>query len=89
MVRYPPPKRKMTQAEVDVWEERIYADAREDFLSFRQLVHPGLIDTWWQRDVAKHLMIFWRDLKAGRRPALILQAPPQHGKTEQVTDFIA
>ena len=89
MVRYPPPKTTYSLTDVDLWEERALAWAREDFLSFRNLVHPNLIDTWWQRDVAKHLMIFWRDLKAGRRPALILQAPPQHGKTEQVTDFVA
>ena len=28
-------------------------------------------------------------LEKGERPKLALMAPPQHGKTEQVTDFIA
>jgi predicted phage terminase large subunit-like protein len=89
MVRFPPIKRVWTQADVDLKAEEMIAMAREDFLAFRHQVHQNMIDTWWQRDVAKHLMIFWRDLQAGRRPALILQAPPQHGKTEQVTDFVA
>jgi len=63
--------------------------ARNDFLVFRKLMHPRLLDAWWQADVAKHLMKFWQDLIYNRKPALILQAPPQHGKTDQVTDFIA
>jgi hypothetical protein len=36
--------------------------------------------------VAHHIQIFYRDLKAGMRPKLILQAPPQHGKSEQIRD---
>ena len=72
----------------------IYADlrgayARENFFEFRKQIHPNLIEAWWQADVARHLMQFWDDLNNGRRPALVLQAPPQHGKTQQITDFIA
>ena len=58
-------------------------------MAFRHMVRPGLLPAWWQQDVANHLMQFYRDMKAGRRPALVLQAPPQHGKTEQVHDFVA
>jgi hypothetical protein len=32
---------------------------------------------------------FYRSLSNGERPKLVLMAPPQHGKTEQVKDFIA
>jgi predicted phage terminase large subunit-like protein len=63
--------------------------ARKDFLWFRHFIRPGLLHAWWQRDVAGHLMEFWEELRTGKRPALVLQAPPQHGKTEQVTDFVA
>lgn len=62
---------------------------RQDFYDFRKLIRPKLIKSWWQKDVAHHLMQFYADMVAGLRPALVLQAPPQHGKTEQVTDFIA
>ena len=37
----------------------------------------------------KNLMWFYGEMIAGRRPAMVIMAPPQHGKTEQVTDFIA
>ena len=36
-----------------------------------------------------HLHEFFRDFKAGKRPKLVLMAPPQHGKTTQITDFIS
>jgi predicted phage terminase large subunit-like protein len=44
---------------------------------------------WWQREVANELQLFYRDLINGERPKLVLMAPPQHGKTKQITDFIA
>ena len=44
---------------------------------------------WWQYEVANELQRFYHRLKKGERPKLALMAPPQHGKTEQVTDFIA
>jgi predicted phage terminase large subunit-like protein len=43
----------------------------------------------WQHDVADELQRFYRSLINGERPKLVLMAPPQHGKTEQVTDFLA
>ena len=91
MVRFPPEKTlaRLTQDDLLAWNEYQCALAREDFLAYRHFIRPNLIDTWWQRDVAKHLMQFWRDIRAGLRPALVLQAPPQHGKTEQVTDFVS
>ena len=44
---------------------------------------------WWQYEVAHEFQRFYHRLKKGERPKLALMAPPQHGKTEQVTDFIA
>jgi predicted phage terminase large subunit-like protein len=92
MVQFPPEKgTEVPYNEGDVKKTLSLqaANARKSFLWFRHFIRPGLIDTWWQRDVAQHLMEFWDDLKEGKRPALVLQAPPQHGKTEQVQDFIA
>jgi predicted phage terminase large subunit-like protein len=79
----------VTSDDLDLIEESRGAQAREDFWAFRHLIHPRMLDSWWQRKVAAALMRFWLDLEAGLRPSLLLQAPPQHGKTEQVTDFIA
>ena len=75
--------------DLDLVEEAWGAAAREHFWAFRCLIHPNMLDSWWQRKVASALMRFWRELQAGERPSLLLQAPPQHGKTEQVSDFIA
>jgi predicted phage terminase large subunit-like protein len=44
---------------------------------------------WWQHEVAAELQRFYRSLINGERPKLVLMAPPQQGKTEQVEDFIA
>jgi hypothetical protein len=44
---------------------------------------------WWQHEVADELQRFYRSLINGERPKLVLMAPPQHGKTEQVKDLIA
>jgi hypothetical protein len=92
MVRYPPEKlteTPMTEDDVNAWLEKQAALARKYFLFFRHFLRPQLIPCWWQQDVAWHLQQFWYDLQAGKRPALVLQAPPQHGKTEQVMDFVA
>jgi len=85
----PPPKDEFDTTEVLLMEEIERAKARESFLHFRHYVRPKLLDAWWQRDAAAHLQRFWRDLKAGKRPALVIQAPPQHGKTEGLIDFMA
>ena len=63
--------------------------ARRNFLHFRRLVNPKLILGWWQVDCGLHLMQFAADLLAGKRPQLIIQAPPQHGKSLQVIEFMA
>jgi len=69
------------------FNESWYAAAREDFWTFRCMVRPRLIPGWWQNVVADQLTHFWHELKAGRRPKLVLGAPPQHGKSDLMRDF--
>ena len=88
-MRAPPPKSEFDNDETGLVEALPLAKCREDFLTFRHFVRPKLLDAWWQRELASHLMTFWADLKAGKRPALVIQAPPQHGKTEGLIDFMA
>lgn len=64
-------------------------EAREKFWAYRQFMNPNFTFGWWQRDVAYELQQFYCDMLLRRRPKLILQAPPQHGKSLQVLDFIA
>ena len=63
--------------------------ARTDFYAYRQLMNPGMKDGWWQREVAAKLQKFGEDFLAGKKPKLVIEAPPQHGKSIQVIDLIA
>ena len=64
-------------------------EARESFISYRKLINPKNKWGWWQEEVANELQQFFVDLIAGKRPKLVIQAPPQHGKSVQVIDFIS
>jgi hypothetical protein len=63
--------------------------ARRDFRTFRLLLNPNMLTNWWTTEVSEHLQQFYKDLIAGKRPKLALMAPPQHGKSKAVSDFVA
>ncbi len=73
----------------DAYIAALYVLAINDFGLFRQLIHPDMLWGWWTDEVARELNRFYCDLTAGRRPKLALMAPPQHGKTSAILDFIA
>jgi predicted phage terminase large subunit-like protein len=52
------------------------------------MIDGSFVRSWWQEHAAWYLQKFYRDIEAGKRPKLVLQAPPQHGKSRMVTDFI-
>jgi hypothetical protein len=62
--------------------------ARNDFWVYRQMIDSTFVKNWWQKHAALYLQRFYNDIEAGKRPKLVLQAPPQHGKSRMVTDFI-
>jgi hypothetical protein len=64
------------------------AAARGSFEQFRTMIDPVIVKSWWQRHAAWALQWFYEDIEAGKRPKLVLQAPPQHGKSRLVTDFV-
>ena len=74
---------------LELIKENSIRNARKDFLVFRKLINPKDKWGWWQAEVAQELQQFFNDLMAGKRPKLVIQAPPQHGKSVQVIDFIA
>jgi hypothetical protein len=55
----------------------------------RLLLNPGMLTNWWTHEVSGHFQQFYKDLIDGKRPKLALMAPPQHGKSKAVSDFIA
>ena len=74
---------------LELIKENSIRNARKDFLVFRKLINPKDKWGWWQAEVAQELQQFFNDLMAGKRPKLVIQAPPQHGKSVQIIDFIA
>jgi hypothetical protein len=70
-------------------EDLLREESKACFWAFRRYTRPTMKCGWWQHDVADKLQRFYRSLINGERPKLVLMAPPQHGKTEQVTDFLA
>lgn len=78
-----------TTADAELIAEQWYRAARRSFWAFRQLMHPNMKRGWFQREMAHELQLFYEDLVSGRKPKMVVQAPPQHGKSETITDFIA
>ena len=71
-------------------EKKIHqAKARRNFWTFRTRINKKLKVGWWQLEIAEELQQFLQDMIAGLKPILIIQAPPQHGKSVQIIDFIA
>ena len=62
--------------------------AREDFLTYRILINPKLKINWYVIDISLKLQQFVFDLENRNKPMLIIQAPPQHGKSEAISDII-
>ncbi len=64
-------------------------EARESFWAYRRYMNPRMKLGWWQREVSLDLQRFYEDLIAGKRPKLVIEAPPQHGKSSMVVEFIS
>jgi hypothetical protein len=79
----------LSPAVLDESAEYVSALAREDFFAFRRRMRPAMLQNWWTALIAKALQEFYEDLVAGLRPNLVIEAPPQHGKSMTATDFIA
>lgn len=73
----------------DDWIEIERELASRSFAEYRKLIRPKMIDGWWQRDCAERLQRFYERLIAGERPKMLIEAPPQHGKTELIIDFVS
>lgn len=70
----------------DWWVDK----ARKNFLAYRTFMRYGNFESnWFITDLCTKLQQFYLDLKAGKRPVLLIQSPPQHGKSWAVSDFIA
>lgn len=75
--------------DLDLIEELACVEARESFWAYRQYLNPDMKRGWWQEVIASELQAFHFRLRAGLRPMLVIESPPQHGKTRQVTEYVS
>lgn len=68
--------------------EKVRRDAAKSFWHFRLLLHPKLKKGWFHKEMSIELQQFYDDFLAGKRPQLVIQAPPQHGKSVVINDFL-
>ena len=62
--------------------------ARKQLLNFIQFINPDYITSGFAETLCVELEQFYLDVKAGLRPILIVEAPPQHGKSEIVSRML-
>lgn len=81
--------RVWTEGDLDLLEEYYAIESRESLWAFRQYMDPNLIKGWWVKEMSDEFQKFYEDMVAGKRPKLIVEAPPQHGKTRGMQDAVA
>jgi ATP dependent DNA ligase domain len=76
---------------VEEYNLRELLEARDSFWQYRIVMNPRFVlrGQWFPSSLTRKLRKFWDDFKAGKRPVLLLETPPQHGKSLSVIDFIA
>lgn len=82
-------QKRLTPEDFKVLDDYRITQARRSFWAYRQLMNPRMKKGWWQRVIAQELQQFYSDFLDGKRPKLVIQAPPQHGKSEMIVDFIS
>lgn len=78
----------MKLSDIDLIEQLAIIEARESFLAYRQFINPKIKLGWFQIEISKALQKFSELLFAGLKPKLVIQAPPQHGKSRVIVEFI-
>lgn len=78
-----------TEEDLDLIEEFYALESRESFWAFRQYINPNLRKGWFIKDLACKLQEFYEAYERGERPVMLIMAPPQHGKSFSLHDFIA
>ena len=66
-------------------EKKARLQARRSVAGYIRYVSPTYLHSFFSNSVCAALDRFVEDVQAGKRPILVLQAPPQHGKSEIVS----
>lgn len=80
----------MKRVEYELLMARARQESRRDFYCFRQFLNGShFVKSDWQKLACRDLMVFTDLLFAGKRPKLVIEAPPQHGKSRMVVEYLA
>jgi predicted phage terminase large subunit-like protein len=63
--------------------------SRREFIDYVAYIDPKFLFGWWNTLLCHRLQQFYNDLVAGKKPVLLIQAPPQHGKSTIIILFIS
>lgn len=79
----------LSASDLDLIEAAMIVAARQDFWAYRRYLNPTMKVGWWQQEVSYKLQLFFERLLRGERPQEVFEAPPQHGKSRIIVEFIA
>ena len=80
----------MTHDDIDILEQWWIEKSRINFFAYRRYLRTARFKyNWFIEDLCHHLQQFALDYQAGLKPILLLQTPPQHGKSIATIDLIS
>jgi phage terminase large subunit-like protein len=65
------------------------AEAKQSLWAYRQYIDPQLVKGWWVAYMSKEFQDFFQRMDQGQRPKMMVEAPPQHGKSRGLIDAIS
>lgn len=81
--------RPISEDELDMMEEYWALESRASLWAYRQYIDPTLVKGWWVAYMSQEMQDFFQRMKQGQRPKLMVEAPPQHGKSRGLIDAIS
>lgn len=80
--------RSLSLDDLQLIQEYYASQARRNLWVYRNFMNEDLTRGWFPKSVSENLQQWFLDLKAGKRPKMILEAPPQHGKSYGMHDGV-
>jgi predicted phage terminase large subunit-like protein len=81
--------RKYTEADIALYKLYKAKVASRDFVEFRRYISEyKILENWFTRDLNARLIRLFEDYQAGKNPKLIIETPPQHGKSLAMTHLL-
>jgi len=79
-----------TEKDIEIYERAWQLLSRVDFYIFRRYIHgQRLKNGWFVRVLSYELQEFYAAYLRGEHPQVIIEVPPQHGKSQATVDFVA